>query len=73
MDNESDIIERRFGDIAAARRRSSLSRTSLYNLAAKHPGLFIKFGAATRVNFALLDQIMDGLPHARIKAASRRS
>ena len=73
MDNESDIIQPRFGDIAAARRRSSLGRTSLYNLAAKHPGLFVKYGAATRVNFEILDQIMAALPHARIKAALRRS
>jgi hypothetical protein len=67
-----DEIKRRFGTIPTATQYSGIGRSSLYKLAPEYPGLFVKFGGATRVNFAILDKIMDGLPHARIKPSSRR-
>jgi hypothetical protein len=48
MQEFSDIP--RFGRIRAAEARSGLRRGFLYKLAAKHPGLFKKAGAATLVD-----------------------
>ena len=56
----------RFGRIADGVRRSGLSRATLYNLAAEHPGLFKKCGAATLVHLEKLDQILAELPPAEI-------
>jgi hypothetical protein len=63
---------RRFGRISEAAAYSALSRATLYVLAPKHPGLFRKNGAATIVDFEILDQILDALPVARIKPATRK-
>jgi hypothetical protein len=48
--------------------RSGCGRTKLYELAGKHHGLFVKLDAATLVNLDLLDQILDRLPPAKIRA-----
>jgi hypothetical protein len=55
------------GTIPAACSYSGRSRSRLYQLAPKHPGLFVKDGKSTLVNFAILDQIIDGFPVAKIK------
>ena len=57
---------RRWGRIPNAIDYSGLSRTSLYKLAASHPGLFRKHGAATIVDFEILDQILETSPAAEI-------
>jgi hypothetical protein len=57
----------RFGNIARAIDYSGRSRARLYQLAAKHEGLFRKEGRSTLVDFAILDQILDALPSAQIK------
>jgi hypothetical protein len=62
----------RFGKIAAAVDYSALSRATLYILAAKTPGLFRKSGAATLVDFSVLDEVLDELPNAKIKPATRK-
>jgi hypothetical protein len=70
----SDLEERprpRFGRIPDAKHRSGLSRSTLYGLAAKHRGLFVKAGAATLVDLNVLDRIMDTFPPAEIKLPSR--
>ena len=56
----------RFGKIPAAEAYSGVSRATLYTWAARHPGLFVKNGAATIVNFERLDAILDALPPAKI-------
>jgi hypothetical protein len=58
---------RRFGRISEASTYSAISRATLYELAPKWPGLFRKNGAATIVDFEILDRILDGLPVAKIK------
>ena len=57
---------RRFGRIADAKKRSGLSRGTLYNLASRNPGLFKKAGAATVVDLTLLDEVLAALPLAEI-------
>ena len=57
-----------FGRISDIKARSPLGRSSLYELAQKHPGLFKKFGAVTVVDFALHDKILAALPPADIGA-----
>jgi hypothetical protein len=64
-------VKVRFGRIPAAKAHTGLSRSSLYSIAAENPGLFVKFKGATLVDFAKLDQILDQLPHAKIKAQQR--
>ena len=61
----------RAGKIPAAVQYSGISRSSLYELAAEYEGLFLKAGHSTLVNFSKLDEILDALPPAKIKAASR--
>lgn len=56
----------RFGTIPRASDYSGRSRSRLYQLAAKHEGLFRKDGKSTLVDFAVLDQILNGLPIAKI-------
>jgi hypothetical protein len=59
----------RFGSLPRAIDYSGRSRSRLYQLAAKYPGLFKKDGKSTLVDFTVLDRILDGLPVARIKDA----
>jgi hypothetical protein len=61
------IASPRFGTIPRAVDYSGRSRSRLYQLAAKHEGLFRKDGKSTLVDFAVLDQILDALPMAKIK------
>jgi hypothetical protein len=65
--SRSEITGKRFGKLPEATTYSGISRASLYGLAAKHPGLFKKFGASTIVDFNELDAILDELPAAKIK------
>jgi hypothetical protein len=63
------MSEQRFGRIPDATRRSGLSRTIIYEIAAEHKGLFRKAGSATIVDLQMLDQILAKLPPAKIKKA----
>ena len=56
----------RFGRIRDAEKRSGLKRGALYKLAAKNPGVFKKFGAATIIDLELLDDVLANLPPAEI-------
>jgi hypothetical protein len=56
----------RFGRIPAAKDRSGLSRSKLYELAARHRGLFRKADGATIVDLEMLDEILANLPVANI-------
>jgi hypothetical protein len=60
--NESTKAGKRWGRIPEAMDRSGLGRSSLYKLAAIHPGLFRKQGAATLVDFKILDDILEAAP-----------
>jgi hypothetical protein len=64
--------KRRLGKLPAAIEYCGIGRSSLYELAPQHPGLFVKFKGATLVNFAVLDRILDALPPARIKAPPKK-
>jgi hypothetical protein len=55
----------RAGKIPAAARYSGISKSSLYKLRAKYPALFRKNGAATLIDFDVLDRVIDELPAAR--------
>jgi hypothetical protein len=59
----------RFGKIPSAVQYSGYGRTTLYAIAAKNPELFRKAGRSTVVDFDVLDQLLDQLPTASIKAA----
>ena len=56
----------RFGRIADAEARSGLCRGMVYKIAAEHPGLFKKAGAATIVDLEFLERILAALPPAEI-------
>ena len=56
----------RFGRLPDAEKRSGLKRGALYKLAAKHPGVFKKCGAATIIDLELLDDVLAALPAANI-------
>jgi hypothetical protein len=58
----------RFDRIPAAVAYSGISRSRLYQWAGKRPGLFVKNGTATLVNLGVLDELLDALPPAEIKA-----
>jgi hypothetical protein len=58
----------RFGRIPAAIRYAAVSRSRLYEWALARPGLLRKNGTATIVDFDELDQILDELPNAALKA-----
>jgi hypothetical protein len=61
------------GKIPKAIEYSGISRSGLYELAPKWPGLFRKHGGSTLIDFSVLDSVLDELPRAEIKApASRR-
>ena len=62
----------RLGSIKAAEDYSGMGHSTLYQEAARHEGLFVKWGTATRVNFDVLDTIIDALPNAQIKPTSYR-
>jgi hypothetical protein len=60
------MTEPRFGRMPDAKRRSGLSRSKLYEIAAKHEGLFRKLDDATIVDLHKLDEILAALPPAKI-------
>jgi hypothetical protein len=70
--SEQPTSRRRFGKLPAAIEYSALGRARLYELAPKYPGLFRKNGPATIVSFDVLDTILDELPVAKIKPATRK-
>jgi hypothetical protein len=66
------ITRPRFGKIPVAVAYSGRSRSRLYEWAMEHEGLFVKDGTSTLVNFDRLDEILDQLPVAAIKASSSK-
>ena len=68
-----EFLRPRIGKIKTAVKYSGLSRTVLYELAPQNDGLFLKFGTSTLVDFSVLDQILDRLPTAKIRAAKVRT
>jgi hypothetical protein len=60
------MAELRFGRIPDAKEISGLSRTMIYRIAAKHPGLLLKADGATIVDLDFLRQILAALPPAEI-------
>jgi hypothetical protein len=56
----------RSGSVKDAINHYGLSRSSLYELAARHPGFFKKYGTKTMVDYAVGDAIVDNLPPAKI-------
>src|SRR5262249_29902852 len=60
-------LRRRHWKIAVAMQYGGDSRSSLYEKAAEHPGLFVKNGRSTLVNLDKYDEILDTRPAAVIK------
>jgi hypothetical protein len=61
-------VRPRFSRIRTASAYAGISRSGLYLLAPKVPGLFVKFGRNTLVNLEILDSVLDSLPSAAVKA-----
>lgn len=61
--------EPRFGKIDHATRVFGPSRATWYRLASKHPGLMVKLGRATLIDFTVADAIMRDLPPATLRGA----
>jgi hypothetical protein len=66
-------VRTRFGRIPRALEYCGLSRSRLYELGAEHPGLFRKQGRSTLIDFSVLDEILDTLPAADLKAPPPRA
>ena len=62
----------RFGRIPVATAESGLSRSALYGLATRHPGLFKKAGSATIVDLNMLVDIIAELPDAHINIGASK-
>jgi hypothetical protein len=60
---------KRLGTIAEAVEYSALSRSRLYELAHSEPRLFKKNGRRSLVDYRVLDQLLDALPFAELKAS----
>jgi len=58
----------RFGRVAEALSYAAVSRSRLYEWGRKQPKLFRKNGSASIIDFNILDQILDDLPVAKLKA-----
>jgi hypothetical protein len=61
------------GKIPQATAYSGVSRATLYTWAHHHPGLFVKAGSATLIDFDRLDRILDGLPSAKIGGTGEKA
>jgi hypothetical protein len=70
--SHATINRPRFGKIPAAMAYSGLGRMKLYEEAAANPALFRKAGAATIVDFDVLDAILEQLPPAKISMPKSR-
>jgi len=68
----SDSARPRMGRIPKAIEYSGISRSGLYELAPKWPGLLRKNGMSTLVDFDVLDLVLDQLPRAEIKLSVPR-
>jgi hypothetical protein len=62
----------RFGKIQAAIAYSGIGRSKLYDEAKKRTGLFRKNGAATVVDFDILDIVLDELPLATFETDAKQ-
>ncbi len=65
-------VRPRFGRIATAERYCDRPRARLYEWAGDNPGLFVKDGNTTLVDFDVLDTILDALRVVVIKPASEQ-
>jgi hypothetical protein len=65
-------LRRRFGRIRDAVAYGGISRSNLYVWASRHPGLMVKSGVTTLVNFDLYDELLDALPLADIRPPAPR-
>ena len=63
----SEGVHPRCGTIGDAVTHTKLSRSRLYELAKRWPGLFKKNGRRTLVDYMILDQVIDSLPVAELK------
>jgi transposase len=73
MSLEHGAVRPRFAKIAQAVQYCGLSRSRLYELGGKHRGLIKKQGRTSLVDIRALDQILDALPPADLKAPSPRA
>jgi hypothetical protein len=57
----------RWGRPSQSKSRSGISRSSLYEIARQHKGVFKKMGSATLVDYDKVDEILADLPDANIE------
>jgi hypothetical protein len=69
MSNRNTLVSPEMGRIPTAVAQFGVSRSWLYRAAPEHPGLLLKLGAATLVNYSVLRTILATLPAAQIGAA----
>jgi hypothetical protein len=72
MSLEHGAVRPRFAKIAQAVQYCGLSRSRLYELGAQHRGLIRKQGRTSLVDISALDQILNELPNANLKAPPPR-
>jgi hypothetical protein len=72
MRDQASFHRPRSGRLPAAQAYSGFGRSALYEMAAKYPGLFKKNGAATIVDFDVLDAVIATLPVAAISPPKPR-
>ena len=60
------------GRIPQAVKTRGISRSKLYEVAAKHPGVFKKLDSMTIVNFRKLDNVLENLPVAELPGTAQK-
>ncbi len=72
MNARTDLAPPEMGRIPDAQARFGVSRSWLYRAAPDHPGLLVKLGNSTLVNFAVLRGILATLPAASVRPERSR-
>jgi len=62
-------IRPRFGRLNEAVQYGGISRSRLYEWARENPGLIVKNGNSSLINYAIYDRLLDALPAAKLKSA----
>jgi hypothetical protein len=66
------VCLQRLGSLEDCKARYNLHRGKVYALAKKHPGLLKRLFGRSLVDFAVMDEIVNGLPDYRAAPAGQR-
>jgi hypothetical protein len=67
--NQKQELRPRFARMREAAQYAAVSRSRLYVWASKRPDLLRKNGTSTVIDLRVLDELLDSLPVAKLKAA----